>query len=399
VERDTILTRVLGFLGVSSSSGYPEIVNVDVGPGNPMNLVNHTPELTWSYWDADGAPQQEYHVQVGTDGDWSVAEMWNLGPNSGNDTSVVYAGVPLVDGQTYHFRVQVYNGIQWSNWYASQFRMNSVPAVPTGLTPSGLAAVTGATPNLGHQNAVDAEGNTLTYYYGVYEDSLLTTLVAQGSGPEQPVSSWWTVSVPLTDNAVYYWRVRANDVYEYGPWSQPASFWVNSNNQAPTAFNLVAPANDSQTTDLLPTFAWSPSAAGDLYDTVRYSFVIAVDSTFTQADTTKGLTDTVLTLIDSLGFGHDYSWKVLALDKFGGVTQSGQVFKLTTWLPGDANSDGRVDVGDVITIINYVFRGGPPPDPLKIGDANGDCSTNVGDAVYLIKFIFSSGPPPVPGCA
>jgi Dockerin type I domain len=167
----------------------------------------------------------------------------------------------------------------------------------------------------------------------------------------------------------------------------------------PTAFNLIAPANDSQTTNLLPTFAWSPSAAGDLYDTVRYSFIIAIDSTFSLADTAKGLTDTVLTLTDSLGFGHNYSWKVLALDKFGGVTQSGQVFRLTTWLPGDANSDGRVDVGDVITIINYVFRGGTPPDPLKVGDANGDCSTNVGDAVYLIKFIFSSGPPPVPGCA
>jgi len=68
-------------------------------------------------------------------------------------------------------------------------------------------------------------------------------------------------------------------------------------------------------------------------------------------------------------------------------------------LPGDANDDGQVNVGDAVFLINYVFKGGPPPPCLNEGDANGDCGVNVGDAVYLISYIFKGGPAPVCGCA
>jgi len=68
-----------------------------------------------------------------------------------------------------------------------------------------------------------------------------------------------------------------------------------------------------------------------------------------------------------------------------------------TW--GDANNDGLVNVGDVVFIINYIFRDGAAPNPLKVGDANGNCSIDVGDAVYLINFIFRDGPAPLEGCA
>ena len=65
---------------------------------------------------------------------------------------------------------------------------------------------------------------------------------------------------------------------------------------------------------------------------------------------------------------------------------------------GDANSDGGVNVGDAVFIISYVFKGGPPPDPICVGDANGDGGVNIGDAVYLIAYVFKGGPPPVEGC-
>jgi len=68
-------------------------------------------------------------------------------------------------------------------------------------------------------------------------------------------------------------------------------------------------------------------------------------------------------------------------------------------LPGDANADANVNVGDAVYIINYVFKGGAPPPNLNEGDANGDCGVNVGDAVYLISYIFKGGPAPVCGCA
>jgi hypothetical protein len=66
-------------------------------------------------------------------------------------------------------------------------------------------------------------------------------------------------------------------------------------------------------------------------------------------------------------------------------------------IPGDANGDGNINIGDAVYIINYIFRGGPPPVPYSVanGDANGDCECNVGDAVYEINYIFRGGPPPV----
>jgi hypothetical protein len=66
-------------------------------------------------------------------------------------------------------------------------------------------------------------------------------------------------------------------------------------------------------------------------------------------------------------------------------------------LPGDANGDGQINVGDAVYIIGYVFKGGDPPTPYNpcSGDANGDCQCNVGDAVYIISYVFKGGDPPV----
>jgi hypothetical protein len=63
---------------------------------------------------------------------------------------------------------------------------------------------------------------------------------------------------------------------------------------------------------------------------------------------------------------------------------------------GDANSDGQIDVGDAVFLINHIFKGGPAPYSLEAGDANCDGEINVGDPVYLINYIFKAGPEP--GC-
>jgi hypothetical protein len=61
---------------------------------------------------------------------------------------------------------------------------------------------------------------------------------------------------------------------------------------------------------------------------------------------------------------------------------------------GDANGDGIISPGDVIYLINYLFRGGPAPDPLERGDCNCDGEVDPGDVVYLINYLFRYGPPP-----
>jgi hypothetical protein len=64
-------------------------------------------------------------------------------------------------------------------------------------------------------------------------------------------------------------------------------------------------------------------------------------------------------------------------------------------LHGDANGDTLINVGDAVYLITYIFRSGPPPQPLSAGDVNGDGNVNVGDAVFLITYIFRGGPHPV----
>jgi len=65
---------------------------------------------------------------------------------------------------------------------------------------------------------------------------------------------------------------------------------------------------------------------------------------------------------------------------------------------GDGNSDDAVNIADAVYLINYVFNGGPEPDPLCAGDASGDDDINVSDAVYIINYIFKRGPAPTEDC-
>lgn len=64
------------------------------------------------------------------------------------------------------------------------------------------------------------------------------------------------------------------------------------------------------------------------------------------------------------------------------------------YLCGDVNSDKAVNVSDAVGIINYVFVGGNPPDPIESGDTNCDGECNVSDAVWIINFVFVGGNDP-----
>ena len=62
---------------------------------------------------------------------------------------------------------------------------------------------------------------------------------------------------------------------------------------------------------------------------------------------------------------------------------------------GDCNNDGIIDVGDVVYLINYLFKAGPEPITGKwVGDCNANGIVNAGDVVYLINYLFKSGPAP-----
>jgi hypothetical protein len=368
-----------------------KIVNEDF-----TNVVSHTPEFSWEYYSPVPNPEDSFEVAVGIDNDWQYAEMWNPAPFPGPDTSIVYGGANLIDSETYYLRLRVNNGLAWSEWYETSFRMNSIPTIPVQTYPVDYEVVNDGQPTLWIQNSTDAEGDDLFYDFTVLVDCVL---VVGDNIPQQVDSTGWQVDTPFEDNLLHLWYARAYDGYEYSDWTDWEYFWVNAAEEYPTAFDLQYPPDTgwSQVHEFPATFQWSISTDPDPMDSVYYRLIVSIDSNFTFT----AIHDSIFqdsSDLPVLDFGTHYWWKVYAIDTKGNETQGNNVADFLTWVLGDANQDGSTDVGDAVFLINTIFKGGPLPNPFKCGDANGDCCTNVGDVVYLINFVFKGGPAPPVGC-
>ncbi len=76
-----------------------------------------------------------------------------------------------------------------------------------------------------------------------------------------------------------------------------------------------------------------------------------------------------------------------------------------TGINGDVNADRRVDLADIVYLLEWSFSGGPDPAPFYCryplvlnGDANGDGARDITDVVYLLAWKFGGGPDPVASC-
>jgi hypothetical protein len=61
---------------------------------------------------------------------------------------------------------------------------------------------------------------------------------------------------------------------------------------------------------------------------------------------------------------------------------------------GNVNDDSKIDAADIALISNYLYLGGPAPDPIETADPNNDCKVNAADIVYLINYLYLQGPQP-----
>ncbi|MCC6963510.1 MAG: hypothetical protein IT585_09690 [candidate division Zixibacteria bacterium] len=363
----------------------------------PLHVTAHAPQFDFEYLDPTSQySQTAFEIAVGTDNDWQYAELWNPAPVVSADTFVVYGGAPLIDGQTYWLRLRVSNSLGWSNWAELVFRMNSVPSTPEVLTPANGGIVSSLQPGLTIRRVPDAEGDSLLLTFEVANDSSFAFFVPFTAQPGN--DSLTTVNVPfyLTEDQRYWWRVKASDYYEESNYSPIWSFWINSENSAPTHFNLIAPANSFEPalTTTIPLLEWTKSNDIDPFDQVSYALHLAIDSSFSFASITSGIDGTSWQPSEPLNWGTKYWWKVKATDLSTGVTWSNQVFRFRTMRPGDPDGNGQISISDAVFLINYIFASGPAPVPLLSGDADCSGAISISDAVYLINYIFGGGPEP-----
>jgi hypothetical protein len=218
-----------------------DILHIVTPPGDPP--------LAWSYADGDGDPQSEYKVQVWTGPSGSGVLMWDPPAGVGAATSVNYNGAALVDGATYYFRVQVFDGVQWCSWAEVESRINTPPQAPAFPISPPDDAIIPASPaqTMTWDTAFDAEGDPITYAWEVEENGTCTyaSIMASGVGPSN-VSGAFVTNI----SSAYCWHVGSSDGWEPSGWSADWNFTTSAILNTPPMLGVpsVAPLIGSTTT-------------------------------------------------------------------------------------------------------------------------------------------------------
>ncbi|NIM98439.1 MAG: hypothetical protein GTO24_10275 [candidate division Zixibacteria bacterium] len=152
---------------------------------------------------------------------------------------------------------------------------------------------------------------------------------------------------------------------------------------------LVAPADSANVCSPdTHELVWSKSQE-NLFYTLQY----AEDPNFTTGVVTvPDLWDTTYAVELSRG---TYYWHVMAGNLCGKESPyQDQPSSFYVFESGDATSSGDVGAGDIVYIINYLFRQGDPPVPFESGDASCDGDVSANDIVWLISYLYRNGPAP-----
>ena len=73
---------------------------------------------------------------------------------------------------------------------------------------------------------------------------------------------------------------------------------------------------------------------------------------------------------------------------------AGVTMHVISYIRGDVNGDGKIELGDLVYLLNYLYKNGSAPVPLARGDVNCDGYIQIGDVVYLMNYLYKSGPAP-----
>ena len=164
---------------------------------------------------------------------------------------------PLADNSRYFWRVRATDGAAYSSWAYAEFFANTQNDPPDAFlicSPSDGGEVDTTTPVLTVSNSLDEDEDQVASIFEIFRDAGLSDPVALSDGipaGENGATSW-TVSPPLEDNTVYYWRATALDEHGAATATDPASFFVNTENDAPSApaVSFPPPHGEVETRDI-----------------------------------------------------------------------------------------------------------------------------------------------------
>jgi len=143
--------------------------------------------------------------------------------------------------------------------------------------------------------------------------------------------------------------------------------------------------------------------AGDI-DPFSLSINGVAPSTVTIVNDFPGIAGDVIRIVFDLdafvrNYGALWGWGPHYFRVMGQFTDetpfaAGDNIYIKGFVPGDANSNRQVNIGDPVFLMDYLYRDGSAPILDAVADANGDGGVDIGDIVYLINYIFKGGEAP-----
>lgn len=289
---------------------------------NPAATVNKNTVFSWAAsTDVDPFDTVTYRLEIAQDTSFAAPL---ITVNQSGLTSVALSSLPgaatLKAGETYLWRVIAVDstGLTRASGYRS-FDCNSAPAAPALLSPVQGAEVATLTPNLQWAEAIDADGDSLTYNVQVVD--------ADGATVNMTTSNLSVVSGTLLENKKYDWKVQAADLELTSAYSAVESFWVNAVEEAPTAATLLGPV-PAATISKETVFSWQDATDADPFDTLTYRLEISLTTDFAAPVITVGQSGVNSMAVSALpGYatlqaGKTYLWRVVAIDSTGLATAS-----------------------------------------------------------------------------
>ena len=294
-----------------------------------LHVVDHTPKVTWEYFEVVERPQTHYRFRVfGTDvtGELLPDPVWDTGEYATSSWDLEYAGPELEDGLSYVGRLELYSGYLWSDPVDLSFRMNSLPTAPLPDKPDIDWLSDTKNPQLSVFVSEDGEMDNLAYSFELYSLNDMSSVVQSVDSilPVESIASWVTAE-ELAENEGFEFRARANDPFEDGPWGDKRKFWINSLEEPADAFNLVSPIQNDTIYPPHPELTWSEAIDPDPLSSVVYRVEISKSSDFSVPVVYSDITPTRITVPDSLDNRTTYYWRTTSIDNTGLTTSADTV--------------------------------------------------------------------------
>jgi hypothetical protein len=299
------------------------------------------------------------------------------------------------------------------------------PGAFTLTTPTGAATVSTLRPTLQWTAAADPDPLDMVRYTVEWS----ADAGFAGAQSAQVADTFLQVPSDLVDDTTYFWRVRAGGYQGTPPVLQdPAevsagtgTFLTSIPNTPPQPFALLSPADGATVSTVRPAFDWADAADVDHNELITYTLKVSTAADLSGAQEFAGIAASAFTPPGPLRENAVHYWRVTAVDKDGGRTDSG-VFRFSIpvltrprapggvegafsgkalytlrWNPVTTNTDGS----PVADLAGYrIYRALFVEDvaaasPLGFSPAGTDFyedhTVNGGDFFYLVRAVDDSG--------